>query len=146
MRLALLNIKRGKLQVQATLSISVLNRGRAILSCHHSHCVIPELIASDLALESSLLHLHLPLHSPQLSSSHLILKTQSNLQILATGDTHLAYHPGCSWPKVQTPVSPPVAIPAGGSLGGGRLSLSWHKELPKGLPQSKCPTCFSYYC
>lgn len=79
--------------MQAALSISVLNSGRTKLSCHHSHCVTSELAASDLALESSLLHHHLSLHSPQLSSSHLMLKIQSNLQTLAAGDTHLAYLP-----------------------------------------------------
>lgn len=122
--------------MQATLSISALNSGSAKLSCHRSHCVTSELAASDLALESSFLHLHLPLHSPQLSYSHLMLKTHSNLQTLATGDTHLAYHPGCSWPKAQIPVSPPVGIPAGESLGGGRLGLSSTSVSP-GIKNSR---------
>ena len=80
-----------------------------------------------------------------------MLKTWGNSQTLATGDTHLTYHPACSWPKAQTSVNPPPAGPAEEHLGEGRacphlhLSLSGHKVLTQSLAQSKRSKFLSYY-
>lgn len=54
----------------------------------------------------------------------MMLKTLGNLQTLATGDTHLPYHPAYSWPKAQTLVKPVLSSLAEENPGEGRLSLS----------------------
>ena len=139
--------RKGTLQPWATLGISVLNTGRAGLSCI---ILTGNLWLCCLCCGSGRFPYppspH-PTHPGAGAATWSDVEIPGNLQTLAPGDTHFPCHPVCGWPKAAPhPLNPPLASLAGERLRGCRFSLrstylSWHNALPRSLHCSKCARC-----